>query len=102
MLGIGRIAFEFHAKSSDLTKVRCTVVTANVTVQCLDASALVITPTHATIFGTATVNGVETNYRIDADDLSEPGAGRDTFKIQTDSGFVAGGAITSGNVQIKQ
>jgi hypothetical protein len=102
MLGIGRIAFEFHAKSSDLTKVRCTVVTANVTVQCLDASALVITPTHATIFGTATVNGVATNYRIDADDLSEPGAGRDTFKIQTDSGFVAGGAITSGNVQIKQ
>ena len=102
MLGIGRIAFEFHAKSGDLSKARCTVVTANVMVQCLDASALVITPTHVTIFGTATVNGVATNYRIDADDLSEPGAGRDTFEIQTDSGFVAGGTIASGNVQIKQ
>ena len=102
MIGIGRIAFEFHARSSDLPKARCTVVTADVTVQCLDASALVITPTHVTMFGTATVNGVATNYRIDADDLAEPGAGRDTFNIQTDSGFVAGGTITSGNVQIKQ
>jgi hypothetical protein len=102
MPGIGRIAFEFHAKSQDLAHARCTVITANVTVQCLDATALVITPTHATIFGTATVNGVATNYRIDADDLAEPGAGRDTFTIQTDSGFVAGGTIASGNVQIKQ
>ena len=102
MPGIGRIAFEFHAKSQDLRTARCTVVTANVTVQCLDATALVITPTHATIFGTATVNGFVTNYRIDADDLAEPGAGRDTFQIQTDSGFVAGGTIASGNVQIKQ
>jgi hypothetical protein len=98
----GRIAFEFHAKSKDLAKAMCTVVSAEVKVQCLNATALVITPTHATIFGTATVNGVSTNYRIDADDLSEPGAGRDTFKIQTDSGFVAGGTIASGNVQIKQ
>jgi hypothetical protein len=102
MPGVGRIAFEFHAKSKDLAHAKCTVVTADVTVQCLDATALVITPTHATIFGSATVNGVATNYRIDADDLSEPGAGRDTFKIQTDSGFVAGGTIASGNVQIKQ
>jgi hypothetical protein len=101
MLGVGRIAFEFHARSADLSQARCTVVTADVTVRCLDATALVITPTHATIFGTATVNGVATNYRIDADDLSEPGAGRDTFKIQTDSGFVAGGTVASGNVQIK-
>lgn len=102
MPGVGRIAFEFHAKSKDLAHAKCTVVSANVKVECLDATALVITPTHATIFGSATVNGVATNYRIDADDLSEPGAGRDTFKIQTDSGFVAGGTIASGNVQIKQ
>jgi hypothetical protein len=102
MLGVGRVAFEFHAKSTDLPRARCTVVTADVTVECLNSTAFVLTPTHATIFGMATVNGVATNYRIDADDLSEPGAGRDTFKIQTDSGFVAGGTIASGNVQIKQ
>ena len=102
MLGVGRVAFEFHAKSTDLPKARCTVVTADVTVECLNSTAFVLTPTHATIFGMATVNGVATNYRIDADDLARRGAGRDTFTIQTTSGFVAGGTLSSGNVEIKQ
>lgn len=33
-------------------------------------------------------------------DNGEPGAGRDTFKIQTSSGYIAGGTLDNGNVQI--
>jgi hypothetical protein len=98
----GRVSFEFRAKSSDKKfEAKCNVVAKDVKVKCLDATAIVITPTHVTIFGTATVNGQATNYRIDADDLARRGAGRDTFKIQTDSGFTAGGVVASGNVEIK-
>jgi hypothetical protein len=56
--------------------------------------------THATFFGHATVNGVATDYRIDVDDLREPGAGWDTFKIQTASGYTANGLLATGNIQI--
>ncbi len=55
--------------------------------------------THATFFGNATVNGVAT-YRIDVDDLAEPGAGRDTFKIQTANGYTVGGVLLRGNIQV--
>lgn len=100
-IGVGRVSFEFHAKSGKKLEAKCNVVRADFRVKCEDVTALVITPTHVTIFGTATVNGVATNYRIDADDLARRGAGRDTFTIQTTSGFVAGGTLSSGNVEIK-
>jgi hypothetical protein len=61
---------------------------------------LVRAGTHATFFGNATVNGVPTTYRIDVDDLGEPGAGRDTFRVQTAGGYSAGGVLTHGNIQI--
>jgi hypothetical protein len=48
----------------------------------------------------ATVNGVQTTYRIDVDDNAEPGAGRDTFKFQSDTGYTVGGVITKGNIQV--
>jgi hypothetical protein len=62
--------------------------------------ALVVAGTHATFFGQADQDGVTTNYRIDVDDLADPGAGMDTFKIQTDQGYVAGGFLTAGNITI--
>jgi hypothetical protein len=37
--------------------------------------------------------------RIDVDDLGEPG-NFDTFRIQTDSGYSAGGTLAGGNIQI--
>lgn len=37
---------------------------------------------------------------IDVDDLAEPGAYWDTFVLQTTSGYIAGGLVTNGNVQI--
>ena len=99
----GEVSFGFNAQSTGgLVKGNCNVIDHGTGqhVKCLNVTALVQTPTHATFFGEATVDGVATNYRIDVDDLGEPGGGRDTFKIQTDSGFAAAGVLTRGNVQI--
>jgi hypothetical protein len=63
----------------------------------MDITSQVLTAGHVTFFGTCTQEGVATNYRIDAADLSNLGA-PDTFTIQTDLGFVAGGPLTGGNV----
>ena len=62
-------------------------------------TALVQSGSHATILGTATVNGTETTYRIDVDDYAEPGRGVDTFKLRTSSGYMVTGTITQGNIQ---
>jgi hypothetical protein len=101
----GRIVFGLNAQSQNNgVKGNCNVidVASDVHVKCLTVTALVISGTHATFSGEATVNGVATNYRIDVDDLAEPGQGRDMFRLQTDSGFAAGGPLTAGNVQIHQ
>jgi len=56
--------------------------------------------THATFFGHGTVDGTPTAYRIDVDDLGEPGAGHDTFELQTGTGYTIAGVLARGNVQI--
>lgn len=99
----GDVAFGFNAKSDQNgTNGNCTVVdpATDTQVKCLNVTVLTRSGTHATLFGNATVNGVATTYRIDVDDLGEPGAGRDTFTIQTASGFSAGGVLLRGNIQI--
>jgi hypothetical protein len=97
------VTFGFTAKSTD-TAVRgnCTVIddATNTSVKCLDATVYVQAPTHATFFGNATVNGVSTSYRIDVEDLGEPGSGSDTFHIVTASGYQAGGVVVHGDVQV--
>lgn len=72
----------------------------NVKIKCLSVTALVQSGTHATFFGRAEVDGVQTDYRIDVDDLGEPGRGRDTFKIVTGTGYSAAGILDGGNIQI--
>jgi hypothetical protein len=58
--------------------------------------------TQATIFGLATIDGAgEFAYRIDVQDLSEPGVGQDTYRMRIgiyDSGQP--GTLAGGNVQI--
>ena len=96
-------AFGFTAQSdSSGIKGECTVVdpTASVKIKCLDVTTLTKSGTHTTLFGDATINGAPTTYRIDVDDFGEPGTGHDTFKIQTGSGYRAGGVITNGNIQV--
>jgi hypothetical protein len=96
-------AFGFTAQSDNSgIKGECTMVdpAASVKIKCLDVTTVSKSGTHATLFGDATVNGTPTTYRIDVDDLGEPGTGNDTFKLQTASGYTAGGVIQSGNIQI--
>jgi hypothetical protein len=95
--------FAFTAKSTDAgVRGSCTVIddAAATSVKCLDAIVFVQTPTHATFFGTATVNGISTSYRIDVEDLGEPGTDMDTFHIVTASGYQAGGPVDHGDVQV--
>jgi hypothetical protein len=58
--------------------------------------------TQGTIFGTATINGSGVqNFRIDVQDLGEPGTGRDHYRIRLDTGYDSGDHILrGGNVQI--
>jgi hypothetical protein len=100
-----KIAFGFNAKSDQNgVKGNCTVVdpstVPNTMIKCLDVTSLIQSGTHATFFGNATVNNVAVTYRIDVDDLAEPGRGQDTFSIQMSSGYAAGGVLTGGNVQV--
>jgi hypothetical protein len=101
--GLESVTFGFNAQSTaNGLKGNCTVIdqATDTKIKCLDVTSLVQAGTHATFFGRAEVNGVPTTYRIDVDDLAEPGKGRDTFKIQTASGYSAGGVLTQGNIQI--
>ena len=96
------VAFGFNAKSDGIVfRGDCNVVDriADVRVNCLDVTGILVVGTHATIRGNATVNGVATTYVIDVDDLDESGAGVDTFKLVTPAYAIAG-PLTQGNIQI--
>lgn len=99
------VSFGFNARS-DGTDVRaqCNVVdqATGTRVRCLTVDVFVRTATHATFSGEAVVNGVTTAYSIDVDDVGEPGAGGDTFKIVTGNGFTAAGVLSGGNVEIHE
>lgn len=100
-----KVAFGFHVQNANGSlNGSCSVVdqatARNVQIKCLDVSRLVQTGTHATFFGNATVNGVTTTYRIDVDDIGEPGRGQDTFSIETSSGYSVAGVISQGNIQV--
>jgi hypothetical protein len=67
-------------------------------------TAVVVTGTHARMFGTATVNGAGSfDFVVDVDDLGEPGTGVDKFRIQLSNGYTAGPAtLSGGNIQVHQ
>ena len=97
------LTFGFNARSDALeTSGHCNVIdhAAGIHIRCLDVTNLVQVGKHATFFGNADINGVPTEYRIDVDDVAEPGHYRDTFVIQTRSGYAGGGLVTHGNVQV--
>jgi hypothetical protein len=96
----GHVIFGFTARSDGTSAhAKCAVIAEGTFVKCLNATLLMQTATHVTVVGEALVNGVTTPYRIDVDDLGEPGHGQDTFRIQA-SGFSAQGVLVAGNVQI--
>ena len=96
------VSFGFNAQSdAQIAKGNCNVIDhgSKTQIKCSSVDTLLVIGTHATLFGQATVGGVTTTYRIDVDDLGEPGT-QDTFKIQTDSGYIAGGTLAGGDIQI--
>jgi hypothetical protein len=98
------IGFSFIAELTQAgLKGHCIVfdLGADVRVSCVDVDSLMIVGTHATVTGTASVNGVATRYTIDVDDLGEPGTGRDAFNIVTESGYIAAGILVNGNVLVR-
>jgi hypothetical protein len=58
--------------------------------------------TSASIFGKATIDGSGShNYRIDIEDLAEPGTGVDTYRMRLDTGYDSGKhRLRGGNIQI--
>ncbi len=74
---------------------------ANLTVLSISVDAVVCTPTSASIFGKATIDGGgSVDYRIDVRDLAEPGT-NDRYRIRLSSGYDSGDQqIIGGNVQI--
>lgn len=103
----GDATFGFTAKSDQNgVKGNCTVIdrTTNppIMVKCLNATSYFQTNSHASFEGNATINGVATTYRIDVDDIAEPGTGFDTFKITTASGYAVTGVLTQGNIRVHE
>jgi hypothetical protein len=77
---------------------------ANVNVKSTSLEALVCSSDRkrATIFGKATINGAGSFYfKIEVQDLGEPGAGIDTYRILLSHGYDSGRqTLEEGNVQI--
>jgi hypothetical protein len=100
-----KVSFGFDAKGDGTSSNgNCNLIDHDqgIHIKCESVDTLVVAGTHATFFGSAMQDGVGTDYRIDVDDLGTPGNGKDTFKIQTGVGYVAGGFLTAGNIQIHQ
>jgi len=72
------------------------------TVKSLQITGLIVDGTHARFWGKAMIDDDgEHNFVVDVDDFAEPGAGMDTFSIQTDDGYsVAGTILAGGNIQV--
>ena len=96
------VTFGFNAQNTDRgMKGSGSIIdhSMGTTVKIREVTTFIIAGTHATILGTAEVNGVVENYRIDVEDLGEPGADGDSFKIVTDT-YGTAGILTGGNIQI--
>ena len=100
--GTDDLTFSFNAKSDRKgVKGTCNLVDhgTGAKIRCLDVTSLVQSGNSATFYGNATVDGVPTTYRIQIADNGEPGRA-DVFRIETSSGYVAGGVIERGNIQV--
>lgn len=90
------------ATTADGIRANCTVNDheANVFIKCLDATTFFQVGNTVTFEGDAEVNGSVERYQIEVTDNGEPGIVRDTFHIQTESGYSASGLLTQGNIQV--
>jgi hypothetical protein len=103
MQGLDRVSFGFEAQAlKNGLHGTCSVIdhVTKAHIRCLTVDQLSVTGTHATFSGMASVSGATTSYRIDVDDIGEPGRLVDHFSITTGSSFVATGPLLGGNIQI--
>ena len=72
------------------------------TVKSLEITGLIVLGTHAEFWGKAMINDDgEYDFVVDVDDFAEPGAGVDTFALQTGDGYAVSGTLLSGgNIQV--
>jgi len=98
-IGSATVTASARSQGSSLDGM-CKVVTTTATIKCLDVIAYVQTGSTALFFGRATVNGLETTYRIRVVDAADAGSERDIFSITTTSGFTLTGPLTEGNFQV--
>ena len=97
-----QVSFGFEAQTNpNGLKATCTLIdhATKTQIKCKSIDSLVVTGTHATFTGDATVDKSTTRYQIDVDDLGEPGT-FDKFRIVLGNGYVAGGTLIGGNIQI--
>ena len=96
------VTFGFTAYSREDGSIlaQCSVVDEDVHIVCDDATQYSQAGNTATFSGSATVNGLDTTYRIEVVDSAESGIGQDSFAITTRSGYSAGGILTQGDVQV--
>lgn len=95
------VTFGFNAQSDGTDMKGSGIVidrTLGTRIKILTVEAFAQVGTRAAFSGTAEVNGEPERYRIDVDDLTEPGAGADTFKIVTAT-YTMAGTLTGGNIQ---
>jgi hypothetical protein len=77
----------------------------NINVNSINVLAVVCQgTTQASIYGQATINGAGSFfYRINVQDLGEPGMGKDTYSILLDNGYSSGQrTLQGGNIQIRR
>jgi hypothetical protein len=106
------ITFGFNARNDPKVSGNCTIVDQSTDprtiIKCATVTSVtVVSPNGggtAHIEATGTIDTgddkIQTNIRIDVTDVSEPNRGADSFLISTTSGYTAGGAVTSGNIQV--
>ena len=104
-LEAGEVSFGFTSKfsagmASPTGNVTYQDKVAGIHLKSTAITSSIITGTHATIRGTAMLNGTVVEFRIDTDDLGEPGK-TDTFSISW-PGYSHGGVLSGGNIQINK
>lgn len=102
--GSGKVTFAFDARSDESgMRASCNIVDhlTRRHIDCETADSYSRVGNHVSITGQAKDGGVQTRYRIEADDNAEPNGGTDTFTIETDTGYFAGGNVAKGNVQVR-
>ena len=73
----------------------------NTRIKILNVVSLAIAGRIAVFTGQCEVNGVTENYRIEVEDVDEPGILVDGFTISTDSYAQQSGRLTGGNIQVR-